>query len=435
MDWESIYKSRQVSLEEAVKQVNSGDRVVMGAACSTPEALIDTLLERSGELRDVEVVAMVAAGKSAYAQSGYENAFRHNSFFVAASTFQAVEDDRADFTPCFFGEFPRIMNEGLLPVDVAMVTVSPPDKVGNVSLGIGVAYNMAAVKNAKTVIAEVSSFMPRTMGYSYVHVSEIDYFVVTDRPPVEAPRPPITDVEEQIAKNVAKLIQDGDCLQLGYGGLPDAILSLIEGKHDLGIHTEMVSDGVMEMVEKGVITCRKKNFHPGKIVNTFAMGSPRLYEWLDDNSMIESYPVDYINDPYVIGQNDNMVSVNSALSVDLLGQAASDMLKTSQFGGVGGQVDFIRGCRLSKNGRSILAFPSTTKDGKYSRIVAALETGQAVTTSRQDVDYIVTENGIANLRGKTVKQRAKALIDIAAPTFRQELTEQFEKLYKKSLSL
>jgi 4-hydroxybutyrate CoA-transferase len=262
-----------------------------------------------------------------------------------------------------------------------------------------------------------------------MHVSEIDYFVRTDRPLIEAPRPTITEVEKKIGEYVAKLVKDGDCLQLGYGPLPDALLSFLGDKNDLGIHSEMISDGVMDLVNKGVITCKKKNFHNSKIVITFAIGTREFYEWLDYNSMIEMYPVEYVNDPVIIGMNDNMVSVNSAICVDLLGQAASDMLGANQYGGVGGQVDFIRGCRRSKGGRSILAFPATSSDGKISRIVPALAEGQAVTTSRMDVDYIVTDYGIAHLRGKTVKARARELINIAAPQFRDWLTKEFRRIY------
>lgn len=429
MHWKDIYQSRICTREEAVTHIKSGQRVVLGSACGTPEDLIDAMLERSDDLSDVELVAMVSTGKSAYAQPQYAKSFRHNSFFVAPSTRKAIDEDRADYTPCFFVEFPKIMLDGTLPMDVAMITVSEPDKVGNVSLGISVCYDMAAAKAAKKVIAEVNPNMPRTLGDSFMHVSEIDHFVPTNRPIVTAPRPKITEVESKIGANCATLIKDGDCLQLGYGALPDAVLGFLEEKKDLGIHSEMISDGVMHMVEKGIITCRRKNFKPNKIVHTFAIGTEEFYKWIDYNTMIDIHPVEYINDPNIIGRNDNMVSINSAICIDLLGQAASDMIGGNQYAGIGGQVDFIRGCRLSKGGRSILALAAASADGKISRIVPTLAPGQAVTTSRQDIDYVVTDYGVAHLRAKTVKERAKALIEVAAPQFRDHLREDFIKLY------
>jgi 4-hydroxybutyrate CoA-transferase len=429
MSWQQMYKDRTISLEKAAGLIQSGMRVIVGSACGTPEGLIDGMLARADELRNVEIVAMVSTGKSAYARPEYSKSFRHNSFFIWTSTRKAMEENRADYTPCFFQEFPIIMGDGTLPSDMAMITVSPPDKVGNVSLGISVCYDMAAAKNAKMVIAEVTKHQPRTMGDSFMHVSEIDYFVETDRPMITAPRPVIAEAEKKIGGYVAQLVKDGDCLQLGYGALPDALLSFLDDKNDLGIHSEMISDGVWDLVEKGVITCRRKSFCKGKIVITFAIGTTEFYQWLDYNSLIDMHPVEWVNDPWIIGQNDNMVSVNSAICVDLLGQAASDMLGPNQYGGVGGQVDFVRGCRKSKGGRSVLALPAASSDGKISRIVPSLAEGQAVTTSRMDVDYIITDYGIARLRGKTMKARARALIDISAPEFRDWLAKEFKRIY------
>ncbi len=429
MNWKEIYDSRLCSFEDAVKLVKSGNRVALGSACGTPEDMIDALLERSDELNGVELVAMVSTGKSAYAQPQYAKAFRHNSFFVAPSTRQAIDEDRADYTPCFFKEFPQIMLEGILPIDVALITVTPPDKVGNCSLGISVCYDYSAAKAAKKVVAEVNSNLPYTLGDSTLHVSEIDAFVKTERPIVTAPRPKIGEVEEKIGAFCADLIKDGDCLQLGYGALPDAVLGFLEDKKDLGIHSEMISDGVMHLVEKGIITCARKNFKNRKIVITFAIGTKEFYDWMHYNSMIEMHPVEYINDSNIIGRNDNMVSINSALCVDLLGQAAADMIGPNQYSGIGGQVDFMRGCRRSSGGRSILALAAASSDGKRSRIVTTLEPGQAVTTSRQDIDYVITEYGIVHLRARTVKERARRLIDIAAPQFRDQLRAEFKELY------
>ena len=429
MTWQDIYQSRLIPLKESAKLIKSGDRVIVGSACGTPEGLIDALLERKDELKNVEIVAMVSTGKSAYAEPQYAKAFRHNSFFIWHSTRKAIAEDRADYTPCFFMEFPMLMKDGTLPSDAAMITVSPPDKVGNVSLGISVCYDMAAARSSKMVVAEVTKHMPHTLGDSFMHVSEIDHFVETDRPLIEAPRPVMTEVETKIGGYVAQLVKDGDCLQLGYGPLPDALLSFLGNKNDLGIHSEMISDGVMDLVDKGVITCRGKNFHYSKIIITFAIGTRRFYEWMDYNSMIEMHPVEYVNDPVIIGMNDNMVSVNSAICVDLLGQAASDMIGPNQYGGVGGQVDFVRGCRRSKGGRSVLALASTSSDGKISRIVPSLAEGQAVATSRMDIDCVITDYGIAHLRGKTVKARARELINIAAPEFRDGLAKEFRRIY------
>jgi len=271
--------------------------------------------------------------------------------------------------------------------------------------------------------------MPFTLGYSSLHVSEIDHFAWTERPIVTAPRPELNDAERKIGGYCASLIEDGDCLQLGYGALPEAVLGFMGDKHDLGIHSEMISDGVMQLVEKGVITCARKNFKNRKIVITFAIGTREFYDWIHMNSMVEMHPVEFINDPAVIGLNDNMVSINSALCVDLLGQAAADMMGARQYSGVGGQVEFVRGCRLSKGGRSVIALAAASSDGKISRIVPALAQGQAVTTSRNDIDYVITDYGIAHLRGRTVKERARMLVEIAAPQFRDWLREEFARIY------
>jgi 4-hydroxybutyrate CoA-transferase len=429
MEWKSIYDSRLCSREDAVSRIKSGDRVILGSACGTPEDLIDAMLKRVEELRDVELVAYVSTGKSTYAQPQYAKAFRHNGFFVAPSTRKAVDEDRADFSPGNFGTFPALMSGGDLPCDVAMITVTPPDKVGNCSLGISVSYDFSAAKAAKAVIAEVNPHMPFTLGNSCLHVSEIDHFVWTERPIVTAPRPELNEAEQKIGGLCAQLIKDGDCLQLGYGALPEAVLGLMGDKHDLGIHSEMISDGVMQLVQKGVITCARKNFKNRKIVITFAIGSREFYDWMHLNSMVEMHPVEYINDPAVIGLNDSMVSINSALSVDLLGQAAADMMGARQYAGTGGQVDFVRGCRVSKGGRSIIALAAASSDGKLSRIVPALAQGQAVTTSRNDIDYVITDHGIAHLRGRTVKERARMLVEIAAPQFRDWLREEFARIY------
>lgn len=429
MHWKEHYQSRIIDAEEAARMIKSGDKVAVGHACGSPEILLDAMVARAAELENVEISHMVAMGKAEYCQPQYARSFRHNAIFVGATSRQAVAEGRADYTPRFFVEIPSLFTEGPLCPDVALITVSPPDKQGYVSLGISVDYTKDAARVAKLTIAEVNPNMPRTGGDAYLPVSEIDYFVPTDRPMLEIQPPTIGEVEKAIGSHVASLIKDGDCLQLGIGAIPDAVLTFLGEKNDLGIHSEMISDGVMGLVEAGVVTCRRKNFHPHKIVLTFAMGTAKFYEWLSDNSMIEMYPATFTNDPFIIAQNDNMVSVNSAISVDLMGQVAADAMGTKQFSGVGGQVDFVRGAARSKGGRSIIAMPATAAKGKVSRIVAGLERGQAVTTSRNDVDYIVTEFGVAHLKGRTLRERAEALIGICAPAFREGLREEYRELY------
>ncbi|SHG68482.1 4-hydroxybutyrate CoA-transferase [Thermosyntropha lipolytica DSM 11003] len=429
MDWRTYYQERIVPAEEAVKCIKSGDRVVLGHACAEPELLVDAMVKRAEELTDVEIVHMVAMGKAEYCKPEYIKSFRHNALFAGGNTRQAINEGRADYTPVFFHEVPRLFRDKTIEVDVAMVTVTPPDKHGFVSLGISVDYTMQAVLSAKKVIAEVNPNMPYTLGRSCIKVTDIDYFVPVERPIIELKPPVIGEVEEAIGRHVASLIKDGDCLQLGIGAIPDAILGFLQDKKDLGIHSEMISDGVMHLVEKGVINGRSKNLHPYKIIVNFVMGSKNFYEWLHYNPMVEFHPVDYVNDPFIIAQNDNMVAINSALAVDLMGQVAADMLGNKQFSGVGGQVDFVRGAARSKGGRSIIALPSTAAQGTVSRIVPALGKGQAVTTSRNDVDYVVTEYGIAHLKGLPVRKRAERLISIAAPQFREELERQFKEIY------
>ncbi|MGC8658056.1 MAG: acetyl-CoA hydrolase/transferase family protein [Desulfomonilaceae bacterium] len=429
MNWKNYYEQRVLPAQEAVKVIRSGDRVVQGHACGEPTCLVEAMVDRAGELEGVEIVHMVSMGKARYCRPEYSKSFTHNSLFVGSTSRQAIHEGRGDYTCCFFSEIPLLFRDNLLPVDVALITVSPPDKSGFVCLGISVDYTKQASLSAKTVIAAVNPNMPRIAGDSYLHVTDIDYFVPTEEALIELNPPTLGQLEKAIGSNVSTLIRDGDCLQLGIGALPDAVLSFLGDKTDLGIHSEMISDGVMNLAEAGVITCKRKTFRPRKAVITFAMGTKKFYQWLDNNALMESHPVDFTNDPYIIAKNDNMVSINSAISVDLQGQVAADCLGPKQFSGVGGQVDFVRGANQSKGGRSIIAMPSTAANGKASRIVAALDRGQAVTTSRNDVAYVVTEHGIASLKGKTVRQRAEALIAIADPRFRDELREDFLSVY------
>ena len=429
MNWRDHFKGQTVIAPEAVTKIKSGNRVVVGHACGEPKSIVEAMVDRARELSNVEIVHMVSMGRARYCLPEYEKSFRHNAFFVGETSRKAIKEGRSDYTPCFLHEIPMLFRDDILPVDVALITVSPPDKLGFVCLGISVDYTLQAASSAKTVIAEVNPNMPRVGGNSYLHVNNIHYFVPSEDPLIELGPPAIGEVEKAIGRNVAQLIKDGDCLQLGIGAIPDAVLSFLGDKKDIGIHSDMVSDGVMKLFNEGIINGRKKTFHTEKIVFSFAMGTHRFYSWLNDNSIVEAYPVDYTNDPFNIARNDNMVSINSALSVDLLGQVAADTLGTTQYSGVGGQVDFVRGAARSRGGRSIIALPATAAKETESRIAVTLMQGQAVTTSRNDVDYVVTEYGIAKLKGKTVKQRSEELINIAHPQFRDQLRHERNKIY------
>ena len=430
MSWEEIYRSRLTTAEEAVTHIKSGDRVVLGHAAGEPTCLTDAMVRNAAAYRDVEIDHMLVLGGCAYCRPEYAENFRHNALFVSPPAREAVEHGRADFTPTFFYRAPRLF-ETTLPVDVALVQVTPPDENGVCSLGISVDYTLAAVKNAKLVIAQVNDQMPRTRGGGNVRVEDIDLFVEHSTPILELAPPKIGPVEEAIGNYCASLINDGDTLQLGIGAIPDAVLSFLRHKKDLGIHSEMFSDGVVDLMERGVINNSRKTLHQGVSVANFLMGTKRLYDFIDNNPQVEVYPVEHVNDPVVIARNDNMVCINSCVQVDLMGQVASESIGLKQISGVGGQVDFVRGAAMSKNGRSIMAMPSTVK-GKASKIVPVLDEGSAVTTSRNDVDYVVTEYGVAHLTGKTLRQRAQALIAIAHPDFRQELMEVYENRFHEA---
>jgi 4-hydroxybutyrate CoA-transferase len=429
MDWTRDYAKKVVSAAKALQVVKSGDRVVFAHACGEPLVLVDALVARASELEAVEINHMVAMGKGEYCAPELARSFFHNSLFVGASTREAVKDGRGDYIPVFFHEIPKLFCEGYLPPDVALIHVSPPDKHGFCSFGISVDYTKPAAEVAKTVIAQVNPKMPRTHGDSFIHVSAIDYIVESDQDIIELQPPKIGPVEEAIGRHIADLIDDGSCLQLGIGGIPDAVLSFLHEKNDLGVHTEMFSEGVVDLYNEGVITNARKNLHRDKMVATFLMGTRRLYDFVDDNPMVNMFPVNYTNDPYVIGQIDQVVSINSAIQVDLMGQVVADTMGPVQFTGIGGQVDFVRGAARSRDGKAIIALPSTAKGGAVSRIVATITPGAAVTTMRADVDYIVTEHGVAHLRGKGLRQRAEELIRIADPAFRDQLVEEAAALH------
>jgi acetyl-CoA hydrolase len=355
--------------------------------------------------------------------------FRHNAFFIGSNVREAVNEGRADFTPIFLSEIEALFESGQMPIDVALIHVSPPDEHGFCSFGVGVEVTKTAAMKAEYVIAQVNPQMPRALGDSFIHVSNVTYFVPVDTPILELPRVRMGEEHAQIGQNVAELIRDGDTLQMGIGAIPDAVLAFLKDRRDLGVHTEMFSDGIVELVEAGIITGAKKTLHPGKMVASFVLGSRRLYDFLNNNPLVELHPSYYVNDPFVIAQNRNMVAINSALQVDLTGQVVADSIGHTFYSGIGGQVDFIRGSARSKGGRPIIALLSTAKNGEISRIVSEIDPGAGVVTSRGDVHYVVTEYGVAYLHGKTIRERAKALINIAHPAFREDLTRQARELH------
>ncbi|MGH4122044.1 MAG: acetyl-CoA hydrolase/transferase family protein [Clostridium sp.] len=429
MEWKEVYKEKIVTASEASQKINSGDRVVIGHAVGEPKLVIDAMIENKESYGDVEIVHMVGMGKGKYAREEMAHHFKHNSLFAGASTREAINSARGEFTPCFFSEIPRLFREEYLKVNVAIIQVSEPDEHSFCSFGVSNDYTKVAAECADIVIAEVNKKMPRILGDNFIHLKDIDYIVEADYEIMELKKGEIGEVENEIGRNCSFIIEDGSTLQLGIGAVPDAVLLNLKDKKDLGIHSEMISDGVVDLVEAGVINNRKKTIHKNKIVATFLMGTKKLYNFADNNPMIDMFSVDYVNDPYVISQNDNMVSINSCIQIDLMGQIASESIGLKQFSGVGGQVDFIRGANRSKGGKAIIAVPSTASKGTVSRIVPFLDNGATVTTSRADVHYVVTEYGIAELRGKTLKERGRALINIAHPKFRGELIKEWERRF------
>jgi len=430
--WQQYYKDRLTGAQEALKKIGPGSRMVLGHCIGEPAGLVEAMVANKDQFSDIEIVHMVAMGNGRYALPEMRGHFRHNSFFVGAPTRDAVFKGLADYTPCFFNEVPKAFRSKEFRIDAALVSVTPPDKFGYVSLGVSADYTVAAVKQADLVIAQVNKNMPKTYGDTYIPVSEIDWFVEIDEPLIELMPSVVTEIEKRIGENCAGLIEDGSTLQLGIGSIPDAVLLFLGHKKDLGIHSEMLSDGVVGLIEKGVVNNKRKTLHKGKSIVSFLMGTKKLYDYVDGNNSIEMHAVDYVNDPTVIMKNYKMVSINSCVQVDLMGQVNSESIGLMQISGVGGQVDFVRGANMSDGGKSIIAIPSTASQGKISKIVPFLDQGSAVTTSRNDVDYIVTEYGVARLKWKTLMQRAKLLINIAHPDFRPMLIEEYQKRFKAS---
>jgi acyl-CoA hydrolase len=421
MNWLDDYQSKLQTPEQAVQRIHSGDRVYYAGNAAIPQALVRALAKRRKELKHVQLNHVLLLGEDPLSTPDMAGSFRHNSLFVGPADRQAVNDGRADYVPIFLHHIPRLFDEGLIPLDVAMVQCSPPDEHGFMSLGVEVLASKSACRAAETVIIQVNQQMPRTLGDSFLHVSRADSIVeYTERLPNLESKPP-TEVEKRISQHIVPLIEPGATLQMGIGGIPDSVYASLEGRLELGVHTEMMSDGAMHAIERGVVTGAKKNLHPGKVLMTFALGSDSLYEFLDDNPFLESHPVEYVNDPTIASQNDNLVAINSAIEIDLTGQVCSDSIGAFIYSGFGGQVDFIRAAARSKGGKPIIALPSTAKGGTMSRIVPFLKEGAGVVTSRADVHYVVTEHGVARLFGKNLRERVEALVGIADPAFRDEL--------------
>lgn len=427
MSWETAYTQKIKSADEALSQVQSGMRVYIQPGCAEPETLVDALMRRAPAVRDVEIVHMMTMGKAPYVASEMAGHFRHNAVFIGPNVREAVNAGRADYTPIYLSEIEELFESGAMPLDVALVMVSPPDSHGFCSFGVGVDTTLTAANCAWYVIAQINDYVPRTYGDSFIHVSDIDAVVESSRPLCQLRKPVITDAHVAIARNVAALIEDGAVLQTGIGGIPDAVLPLLGDRKDLAIHSELISDGVIPLVEKGVITGARKNFKPRKIIAGFALGTDKLFAFVDNNPVFEFHPTAYTNDPVLIARNDNMVAINSALEVDLTGQVCSDSIGNQFYSGIGGQVDFLRGASRSKGGKPVIAIPSTARGGTVSRIVPMLSAGAGVVTSRGLVHYVVTEHGIAYLHGASIRERAKALIEIADPKFREQLYTYCEK--------
>ncbi|OQY30544.1 MAG: 4-hydroxybutyrate CoA-transferase [Anaerolineaceae bacterium 4572_5.1] len=429
MGWTELYRDKVCTAQEAVQAIKSHDRIFLTGNCSVPMKVLGALVDRAPELEDVEIVQALTVGPTDYVKPEMKGHLRINAIFISPNTRKAIQTGQADFTPVLLSEFPLLFNKGPLPLDAAFIHLSPPDEHGFCSFSVEVGLSKTPAESAKLVIAEVNEQMPRTLGDSFIHVSKIDHIV-----PVDYPIPELTmgggepsPVVESIAQHIAELIPDGATMQMGIGAVPDAVLKYLFDKKDLGVHTELFSDGVIDLVEAGVITNARKTLHPGKIIAGFILGTKRLYDWSHNNALLEFHRTEYVNDPFIVSQNDRMVAVNSAIEVDLTGQICADSIGSKLYSGVGGQLDFIYGASRSKGGVPIISLPSVARDS--SRIVTTLKKGAGVTTSRNHVHYVVTEYGVANLYGKTIRERAQALIKVAHPKFRDELTHEAKKLH------
>ncbi len=428
MSTQELYIRRRMSAEQAVRQVRDGDFIIVPTGVGEPPTLLTALSERRRDLHDVKVAQILAMRKYDYIDPATVDHIRHVAFFFGGATRAGGQAGWIDFIPNYFSEIPSQIERGQIPADVVFAMASPMDAHGYFSISLGADYTMAAIAKARAVVLEVNPHVPFAYGRCHVHVSQIAALVESSEPVLEVGLPKIGTVQEAIGKYVADLIDDGSTLQIGYGGIPDAVVMQLTHKHDLGIHTEMIGDGIMTLVESGAVTNRRKNYLPGKMIATFALGSSKLYRFMDRNPALEMHPVDFTNDPSLAGLNDNLVTINASLQIDLLGQCGSESLAHLPYSGTGGQADFVRAANRSRGGKSFIVVPSTAKGDTISRIVPTLAPGTHVSTSKNDVNYVVTEYGVAQLRGKSAKQRARELIAIAHPTFRAELTEQAKRI-------
>ncbi len=425
-DWKQNHADRLSEPAAAMKLINPGDTIFIGTGCAQPNCLVRAMVD-ARHVHDVHVVHMLTMGEAPYAQEPHRARFGLNTFFVAENVREALARGMGDYTPIFLSEVPAEFEEGRIPIDVALIQVSPPDSRGLCSLGVSVDIVKAAAANAHYVIAQVNTQMPRTHGDSFIHVNHVDVLVAQDEPIYETPAAKLDDRLRKLGENVAHLVEDGSTIECGIGNVPQAVAQFLHGKKDLGIHTEMFSDWVIELVECGAVTSAKKSINRGKIVASFCMGSRKLYDYIDDNPLFEFYPTEYVNDPFVIAQHEKLVAINVALEIDLTGQVCADSIGYQLYSGFGGQVDFVRGAARSRGGKAIIALPSTARDDTVSRIVPALSEGAGVVTTRADVHYVVTEYGIAYLHGKSIRERALALINIAHPRFRQQLVQDAKR--------
>ncbi len=430
-DWTEKYKNKVVNASQAINKIKRGARIFLGTGCGVPYHLVQELATNAGQMADNEIVHLLTLGDTPSADPKFQNQFRHNSFFVSANIREAVSEGRADYTPIMLSDIPHLFRHKRMPLDVAMIQISPPDRNGYSSLGISVDITKSAAESADTVIAQVNEKMPITHGDSFVDIREIDYLVPYNEPLREFQAAEVTETIDRIGSYVARLVGNDSTLELGIGALPQSVCNnlLDSGVQDIGIHTEMFSDSLIPLIERGVVTNKKKTLHRGKVIASFAMGSEKLYNYIDDNPMFHFYDTAYVNDPYVIGQNDKMIAINSALEVDLTGQVCADSIGHRFYSGIGGQVDFIRGAKRSRGGKAVICMLSTAMDDTVSRIVPRLSEGAGVVTTRGDVDVVITEYGLATLHGKTIRERVLSLIAVAHPKFRNELLEAAKKMH------
>jgi acyl-CoA hydrolase len=422
-DWQEKHKDKITTAEQAMKLIKSGSHIFIGTGCGQPQHLVEALVKHSSGITDAHIVHLLTMGAAPYADEKFREKFKMNSFFIADNVRDTLSKGIGDYTPIFLSEIPHEFERGRIPIDVALISVTPPDANGLCSLGVSVDIVKSASANARYVIAQVNSRMPRTFGDSFLHVNTIDALVPYDEEIIETTIPEPNETLRNIGENIARLVEDGSTIECGIGQIPHALAEFLIYKKDLGIHTEMFSDWIIGLIEGGAVTCAKKTLNHGKVVASFCMGSRRLYDYIDNNPLFEFYPTEYVNDPYVISRNEKMVGINVGLEIDLTGQVCSDSLGYRFYSGIGGQVDFIRGAARSRGGKAIIAMPSTAKDGTISRIVPHLTEGAGVVTTRGDVHYVVTEYGTAYLHGKSIRERVLSLINIAHPKFRKELIQ------------